>query len=144
LICLDARVEFFDAEGGGALAIEKLYSGDGVRPRTLAREAILTRIIIPLPVEGSLFFRKVRPRASVDFTNLTLALLMGNGTIRAAASGLGPGPAVVRMAEVFEPEAIAAALLARTQIIDNLVYTRLYRKEMLHALVREAVAALTD
>jgi 4-hydroxybenzoyl-CoA reductase subunit beta len=144
LICLDARVEYFDADGVGTIPVEELYSGDGRRPHTLAREAILTRIVIPLPVEGTIFFRKVRPRASVDFTNLTLAVRLGNGTLTAAASGLGPGPAVIHMSEMLAPEAVAAALLARTQIIDNLSYTRFYRREMLRTLIREAVAAWAE
>ena len=137
LICLGARAEIVDARGTTTAAIETLYSGDGVAPRTLAAGAIITRIVIPVGADRTLYYRKLRPRASVDFTNLTLAIRRVDGTIVAAASGVGPAPSVARLPATSSPDELVSALLAGTKIIDNLPFKRGYRREMMRAMVME-------
>ena len=153
LICLGAEVEAIDGKGRRWLPVEQLYNSDGLRPHTLPPDALLTHIRIPLAEEGSMFFRKIRPRASVDFTNLTLAVRMsmddssaetyaGQQRITLAMSGVGPAPVWIRDSTSVEADALTTELMSRTQIVDNVAYQRAYRKGMLRALVKEGIQAL--
>lgn len=143
LIVLHARIEYITGSMRETITVESLYTGDGRNPHTLPRDAIVTRIVIPEGNEGNIYFCKIRPSESVDFTNLTLAMRCRGETLSLAASGVGPGPAVAHIPRDTDTDALATRLLARTQIIDNLAYGRRYRREMLARLVavgREKVA----
>jgi 4-hydroxybenzoyl-CoA reductase subunit beta len=142
LLCLDARVEIVGADGPATIPLESLYTGDGIRPRALPAGALLTRVVIDCARERALTFAKLRPRASVDFTNLTLSVRRTHESTVAAATGVGPAPAIARAGAEIEAEALAVALLARTRIIDNLPYKRAYRREMLRTLMVAAYARL--
>jgi len=137
LICLDAEVEYVVRESTKRMPVEKLYTGDGQAPHALPHDALITRIVIPRGRETVMYFRKLRPRESVDFTNLTLAMRCDATSVTVAASGVGPGPAVVRVPIDVDSDVILKKLLARTQIIDNLAYARHYRREMLARMVAE-------
>jgi len=93
--------------------------------------------VIPVGADRTLYYRKLRPRASVDFTNLTLAIRRVDGMIVAAASGVGPAPSVARLPATSSPDELVSALLAGTKIIDNLPFKRGYRREMMRAMVME-------
>ena len=142
-----------DAGTCHALSVEELYTGDGLNPLTISKKDILTRIVLQIPskeasstMQRSIFFRKLRPRASVDFTNLTVAIgCTPSGSLILAASGIGPAPAVLSamMGRSPKPEdinALVAGLLKQSQIIDNLSYLRSYRKEMLYETVKQGIA----
>ncbi len=127
--------------------VEWLYTGDGLDPHTISKRDIVTRILIRTldPTEHPIFFKKLRPRASVDFTNLTVAMCrMRDGTFTLAASGIGPGPAVLRNAESDDAEVLAASLLKQTMIIDNVSYRRAYRKDMLRETIAEGLHFLAQ
>ena len=147
-----------------------------MNPHTISKRDIVTRIIVrkegavddrsrtigprESTEEHPVFFRKLRPRASVDFTNLTLAMRRTpddgssgdagagaplNGTrFTLAASGIGPAPAVLRNATGDDPDVLAASLLKQSQIIDNVSYRRPYRKEMLRETIRQGILVLNQ
>ncbi len=145
LICLDAYVEILHH---APKSIESLYTGDGLNPLTLSKRDIVTRIVIPMPsIQNErnttrIYFQKHRPRASVDFTNLTVGMRRTNDGVTIAASGIAPRPAVLRNATSEDADILAASLLKQSQIIDNLSYRRPYRKEMLRETIAEGVATL--
>ncbi|MFI5202005.1 MAG: FAD binding domain-containing protein [Candidatus Kapaibacterium sp.] len=147
LICLDAYVEILHHS---PKPIEALYTGDGLNPLTISKRDILTRIVIPMPfIQNELdapqiFFQKHRPRASVDFTNLTVAMRRTNNGITIAASGIGPAPAVLRNDTTDDPNLLAARLLKQSKIIDNLSYRRTYRKEMLIETIRRGAVFVVE
>lgn len=146
LICLDAQIEVLDHSSATALIskpVEWLYTGDGLAPHSISKQDILTRIVLPRPASTlghadnpNISFRKLRPRASVDFTNLTIAMRRTKDGITLAASGIGPAPAVLRNTTTDDASALAAALLKQSQMIDNVSYRRPYRKEMLIETIR--------
>ena len=147
LICLGAHVEFIDHLNTSRLSskpVEWLYTGEGMNPHTISKGDILTRIVLRIPAEEEqkIFFYKIRPRASVDFTNLTVAMRLAKDGMTIAASGIGPAPAVLRNAAPHDVDAIAAALLKQSQIIDNLSYQRPYRKEMIRETIMRGITAL--
>jgi 4-hydroxybenzoyl-CoA reductase subunit beta len=150
LISLDARVEVLDHESATRIIskpVEWLYTGDGMNPHTISKRDILTRIVLRIAGEEEhrVFFRKLRPRASVDFTNLTVAMRRTtNGSTTLAASGIGPGPAVLRNTTSNDPDILAASLLKQSQIIDNVSYRRPYRKEMLRETISEGIRRLSS
>ncbi|MDP4199815.1 MAG: FAD binding domain-containing protein [Bacteroidota bacterium] len=136
LIVIGAQVEILEEENAHNIVgkpVEWLYTGDGLASHTTSKRDILTRILIPIPKSiPRVLFRKIRPRGSVDFTNLTVALRQSHdGTTTVAVSGIGPAPAVVRDTTTNDAGSLATALLKQSQIIDNLSYRRSYRKEML-------------
>jgi 4-hydroxybenzoyl-CoA reductase subunit beta len=156
LIVLGAHVEIVDAQHLSqnisaaeihrtSKPVEWLYTGDGLGPHTLAEREIITHIVIHITHESEhkVFFKKIRPRESVDFTNLTIAMRRNDrGGIDVAASGIGPAPALLRHTRTEDAGQIASALLKQSQIIDNLSYQRPYRKEMLRESIAQGIAAL--
>lgn len=144
LIALDARVEFVSANGISTCSIEDLYSGDGVSPRALPRNAIVTQIVLPAVGAGRVYFRKLRPRRTIDFTNLTVVMRRVGDIVVAAATGVGAAPAVVRVPTALGHEAVASSLQAATQIINNVAYARAYRRSMLDQFVQEGWSFIND
>ncbi|HET6401679.1 MAG TPA: FAD binding domain-containing protein [Candidatus Kapabacteria bacterium] len=146
LICLDAYVEILHHS---PKPVEALYTGDGLNPLTISKRDIVTRIVIPMRgvqnerTTPQIFFQKHRPRASVDFTNLTVAMRRTiHDDITIAASGIGPRPAVLRNATSENADVLTTSLLKQSKIIDNLSYRRPYRKEMLGETIAEGIATL--
>ena len=147
LLALDAQVEVLSDGALDLLPIESLYSGDGLNSLTISKQTILTRIVIPEPAEereARVFFQKHRERASIDFTNLTVAIRQTADGVTVAASGIGPAPAILRAVTTDDPQTIASALLKKSRIIDNLTYRRTYRKEMLLETVRRGLEFLAE
>lgn len=139
LLALRAGIEFATREERKRAMLESIYTGDGQHPHALPFDAIVTRIVIPVGEEGRSFFRKIRPRESVDFTNLSLAMRRDGDEVSAAATGVGPGPAAFHAPATIDPGSLAKELLSRTQIIDNVAFGRLYRREMLSRLVADGM-----
>jgi 4-hydroxybenzoyl-CoA reductase beta subunit len=75
LICLDAKVEIIAADNRRQLLLEKLYTGDALKPLDLSRDEIIGKIIIPTPepVRGTAF-SKFSLRGGVEFAALTVAV----------------------------------------------------------------------
>ncbi len=142
LVALEATVSYRDASGTGSVPLEKIYTGDGTGPRALPSEAIVTAIDIPSSSEGSMLFRKLRARDSVDFTNLSIAMRLANGTLHVALTGVASRPVPLRTAPTGDAASIVEQLLRACTIIDNLPFTRLYRKEMLTVFVKEGLSRL--
>lgn len=142
LLALRAEIEYVTRDGRKTAALESIYTGDGQRPHSLPFDAIVTRILIPAGGEERCYFRKVRPRESIDFTNLSLSMRRHEDELSVAASGVGPGPAVVHATVDIDPGSLAKKLLSRTQIIDNVAYGRFYRREMLARLVADGMTTL--
>ena len=147
LICLGAEVEIYDHNGNHWLPLDQVYGGDGLHPHAIAPESLIAHIRIPLASEGRMFFKKIRPRESVDFTSLTIAIRLSSSgeklAINVAASGLGPGPVWLKDYPIVDAEAVFNKLFSQTQIIDNVAYQRLYRKQMLNELLTEGIARVT-
>lgn len=141
LIVLGAKIEYMDENGRHTLPLENIFSGDGLQPVNLPGESIITRFLIPVAKHRSTYFRKLRPRKSVDFTNLSLALSRpdNNGYIKLSLAGLAPKPLSFSFSSPEELPEIKTGIRKQSQIINNLPFTRLYRKEMMGVLLEEAL-----
>lgn len=142
LICLDAQVEYYDRKGVHKTALESIYTGDGIKPCNLPLEAIVTKINIPLKKRET-FFRKLRPRKSVDFTNLTVAMsLDGNGKLKISLSGVASKPLTFSFDKLPDPGTLTKNISKKCKIVENLYYSRLYRKKMLNVYLKDGFEKL--
>ena len=96
LIALNARLEIIDTNGESTIALEDIYSGDGMNPRKLSATALIRNIQIPIGEKQICIFKKLRPREAVDFTSLTTAVSQSEiGRVRIVLGGVDPKPIVV-------------------------------------------------
>lgn len=143
LISLDAAVEIGDPGGSATLKLEDIYSGDGLRPRRLSKTALIKFILLPLGRKYQVVFKKLRPRNSMDFTSLTAAVSVNNsGRLKIALAGVSPGPVVIESDVHAHPETLVREALKLSKIVDNDVYSRLYRREMIRVFLEESFEAL--
>jgi 4-hydroxybenzoyl-CoA reductase beta subunit len=107
LICLDAKVEITAADNSRQLLLEKLYTGDALKPLALSQEEIVGKVIIPIaePVRGSAF-SKFSLRGGVEFGALIVAVgldMADKGdsctAARITVGSLSAGPIRARKAE---------------------------------------------
>jgi len=100
LICLDAKVEIFAADNSRQLPVEKLYTGNALRPLALSQDEIVSAVIIANPetVRGSAF-TKFSLRGGVEFAGVSIAVCLeianGASTCEAAcitAGAVSAGP----------------------------------------------------
>jgi 4-hydroxybenzoyl-CoA reductase subunit beta len=143
LICLDAQVQIAETAGVRSLPLEALYTGIGLQPFSLPKGALITLVEVPLKNVRT-WFRKLRPRKSLDFTNLTVALSFEpeSGRLKVALSGVDMAPVVGETKKLDELPAFTKSLLKRSRIVENLFYPRTYRKEMAGVFLRQGLAAV--
>lgn len=139
LISLGASVRLTDKNGEHAVALEDLYTGDGVQPRRLDPTAVLHTIEVPLGRGFRSAFRKLRRRKSLEFSSLTSAVTTDrHGGIRIALGGVDPRPILVTGTAGDDPRELIAKTVKKARIIDNDTYPRLYRKEMIALFLRQS------
>lgn len=132
LIALNARLEIMDVNGESTMALEEIYSGDGMNPRKLSPTAIIRNIQIPIGEKQICIFKKLRPREAVDFTSLTTAVAKSDsGKIRIVLGGVDPKPIVVLGTQKDDKNEMIKSAVKKARIVDNDVYSRKYRKEMI-------------
>ncbi|MBI4947251.1 MAG: FAD binding domain-containing protein [Bacteroidetes bacterium] len=132
LIALNASLDIVDSNGDQTLALEDIYSGDGMKPRKLSHAAIIRSINIPTKEKQSCVFKKLRPREAVDFSSLTTAVSKSeSGKIRVVLGGVDPKPILVEGTIKDNKEELIKQAVKKARIIDNDFYPRLYRKEMI-------------
>jgi len=77
LVALGAELEVLGPDGSHRLAVEALYSGDGMAPLTLAPGELLAAVRCPgLPAAAGWGFRKVARRGGLEFGMAVLAVVL--------------------------------------------------------------------
>ncbi|MEE8395457.1 MAG: FAD binding domain-containing protein [bacterium] len=94
LLCLEAQAEVLGAGGLGQMPLAGLYTGDGMRPLSLANDRILTALLLPAaPARTGSAFAKYSVRGGLDFAVVAVAVwlrLESDGvTCAEARIGLG-------------------------------------------------------
>jgi xanthine dehydrogenase YagS FAD-binding subunit len=95
MAALDARVETIAADGSRrSMSLEELYRLPGDTPHietNLARDELITSIVLPPPPAGIQVYRKVRDRASYAFALVSVAVILAaeGDMIRNARIALG-------------------------------------------------------
>jgi len=104
LISLDAEIEIYKSGVGypktkpaaqKRLKLEDIYSGEGVNPLRLNSSDIITSVYIPADMEYKSVFKKLRHRASLEFTSLSSAVTINkNKKLKVVLAGVDSGPLV--------------------------------------------------
>jgi 4-hydroxybenzoyl-CoA reductase subunit beta len=144
LIAMDAEIEILDIDGTTRVKLEDIYTGDGVTPRNLSETAILTAIFLPLNRGFKTDFHKLRERESLEFTSLTSAIAIDkNGKLKIALAGVDPKPVVVEGTINDDKEALIKQAIKGSRAVDNDMYSRKYRREMIGVFLTLSFEKLT-
>ena len=77
LICLDAKLEIVAADRSRQLPVEKLYTGNALKPLALSQDEIVSAVIIANPqTVRAAAFTKFSLRGGVEFAGLTVAVCL--------------------------------------------------------------------
>jgi len=143
LIAMDAEIEILDVEGTKRIPLEDIYTGDGVNPRNLSETAILRSIFLPLDRGFKTDFHKLRERESLDFTSLTSAVSVDNdGQLKIALSGVDPKAVVVLGTKDGDKRDLIKKATKGAKSVDNDMYSRKYRREMIGVYLQRSFKKL--
>jgi 4-hydroxybenzoyl-CoA reductase beta subunit len=155
LITLDARVTIAGAGGTRQLPLADFYRNDGLKPTVLGPAEILTAVQVPAHRDRTVFI-KVAQRTGLDYALGTIAAAVSGGNRRVASARLVVGSvaawpvSLVQSARIIEQGGlddatiVAAAEAARADLgeITNLYSSAGYKRRLVRALVRRALAAI--
>lgn len=145
LISLDAELEVIDKNGPLTIPLESIYTGDGIAPRNLPETTLIKFITLPLNREYKTIFKKLRPRAAVDFTSLTTAVtLNAEGKLKIVIGGSDPKPVVLKGSLNDDPELHIKKALKICRVVDNDYYSRNYRREMIGVFLEQSFEELKN
>ncbi|MCF8257722.1 MAG: FAD binding domain-containing protein [Flavobacteriales bacterium] len=143
LIAMDAEIELADVDGTARVKLEDIYTGDGVHPRNIGPRAIVTAILLPLDRGFRTDFHKLRERQSLEFTSLTSAVAVDSqGRIKIALSGVDPKAVVVEGNVGDDMQGLIVRAVKGARAIDNDMYSRKYRREMIGVYLRQSFEKL--
>lgn len=144
LIAMDAEIEIIDIDETKRVKLEDIYTGDGVTPRNLSETAIVTAIFLPLNREFKTAFYKLRERESLEFTSLTTAVAVDSkGNLKIALAGVDPKPVVVIGSVNDDKSVLIKQAIKGARAVDNDMYSRKYRREMIDVYLNRSFEKLT-
>lgn len=140
LITLSAELGFVSPKGERRINIEKIFSGNGIKPFNLEPGEILTRIYIPMK-KNSGAYEKIRVRGSIDYPLINVAVALKDSGGDVSIGGVGPAPLSYHIDSVDENsvEALAQKAYSDVKTVANTVLTPSYRKRMAKVLVKRAI-----
>ncbi|MBL7922699.1 MAG: FAD binding domain-containing protein [Bacteroidia bacterium] len=143
LIALNARIEIASHEGTRIQALEDLFSGHGIHPRLINGDDILLSILLPLHPKQKCVFKKLRPREAMDFSSLSTAVAIDeNMNVRIVMGAVDPGPVLLEAKAPFDFHEVILNCVKKPRIVENDVYSRTYRKDMIGIFLRRSFEEL--
>lgn len=143
LISMDAQIEVADENGAGQIPLENIYTGDGIAPRNLSKTTLIKTILLPLDRNFKTAFKKLRPREAVDFSSLTTVVTIDNtGKVKIVLGGVDPKPVVAEGDSTAMKDELITRVFKKARVIDNDVYTRAYRREMIKVFLERSFTEL--
>src|SRR4030043_1945831 len=156
LIALGAKVKVIGGHPANEIALQRFFSGSGIKPNILKFNEILSEVLIPTPPEHSGFsYQKLRLRDTMDFPLLGVSVFLHlegrDARCRDARLGLGAvgsSPLVVEeAAQVMYGKEINPKLIEEvSQIawkaahpVANTASSPKYRREMVRVFTRNAI-----
>jgi 4-hydroxybenzoyl-CoA reductase subunit beta len=140
LISLDALIEVIDSKGVKTIPLESIFTGDGIHPRNLAPDAIISFILLPIKDKSKTIFKKLRPREAVDFTSLTTSVtLFESNRLKLVIGGVDPRPIIVEGTVTDDPAELIKQAVKKCRIVENAYYSRSYRKEMIRVFLENSL-----
>lgn len=158
LLALGAEVELVSIRGSRRLPLAELYRDDGAAHLTLARDELLTSVVVPV-APGALRsgYRKARTRGAMDFplAGVACALAVQDGVLsalRLALSGTNSMPFVLEGTEALLGQPFTDAGLA---LVGKLVQKQVspmrstatasnYRRQVASALAQRLLRELAQ
>ena len=99
---------------------------------------------MPLNREFKTDFHKLRERESLEFTSLTSAIAIDkNGKLKIALSGVDPKAVVVEGTINDDKEDLIKKSIKGGRAVDNDMYSRKYRREMIRVYLNRSFKKLT-
>jgi len=154
LIAYGAEVEIAGPRGRRSLPCDEFFVGDGIHNNVLKPDELVTRVTLPASSRGQHgAYRKLRPRAAIDFPMLSVAVA-ARGTaarlesLRVVVSALGAKPRLLgsldplvagRPASEETFAAVAAAAHKQCRPLINVAYDDDWRHAMVPVLVTRAL-----
>ncbi len=144
LISCHASIAFYTREGIQKMPLKELYSGNGLKPVNLPEHAIITGVFIPTSPAFITDFNKLRLRESMDFSSLSTAVtLFESDRLHIVLTSVDPGPVCVEGNWSDRDELLAQAV-KKARIVDNDVFSRTYRKEMIYVFLHRSFTRLEN
>jgi 4-hydroxybenzoyl-CoA reductase subunit beta len=137
-----ARLHFQSVDfGQRVLPLARLFGPDGRTWLRTANGEVLTRIELPGTAGGRVAHRKLRPRGSIDYGSLLVAVQRHGDSASCVIGAVGPQPIEVQAdrAEDLPERAWAAARPLNTHS-----WSTTWRKHMVRVEVKRALAALAE
>lgn len=143
LISLNAELELVDIAGTKRIRLENLYSGDGINPRNINATTIIKAIILPRTRGYKAIFKKLRQRKSLEFTSLTTAVSVDNtNKVKLALGGVDPKVVVVEGTIDDDKEILIAKCVKGARTVNNDMFTRNYRRQMIKVYLKDSFKEL--
>ena len=143
LISIDATIEVLEFDGSYMTSLEEIYTGDGINPKKIKKNSIIKAIHIPIDEGFRSVFKKLRQRESMDFGSVTTAVSINkSGRTKILIGCVDPKPIVVEGNISESKTEMIAKAVKKARIVDNDVYTREYRKEMITVLLKRSFKEL--
>lgn len=143
LISMNAIVEIVSISNKREVLLEEIYTGDGVNSKKLQSNEIVVAISLPLQQQFKSSFKKLRKRESVDFSSLTSCVSINNkNEIKISLAGIDPKPVVVQGLLTDDAEDLIKQAIKKSRIVDNDVFSRVYRRKMIQVYLSQSLAEL--
>lgn len=143
LIGLNAKVKLVEPSGERIIAVEELFSGDGVQPKTIKSTTILKEIILPRKQNFRSVFKKLRMRESLEFTSLTTVVSTNSrGGVTIAMAGVDPKPVVVRGSKNDTIDDLIKTAKKGARAVENDMFSRDYRRNMIDVYLHQSFQQL--
>lgn len=140
LITLSAEIQLVGLNAERRIALEKVFSGNGIKPFATEPGEILTRIYIPLE-KNTGAYEKLRVRGSIDYPLISAAVALKNNGGRVSVGGIGPAPLLynINSTDKDSIEEIAQKAYGDAKTVANTVLTPAYRKRMVSVLIKRVI-----
>lgn len=142
-ISLNALIEIAEPEGERTVPLEEIYSGDGINPHKFGKTSIIKSVLIPLHRNTRSIFKKLRQRETMEFSSLTTVTTIDkDGNIKIVIGGVDPRPVVIEGNTSDNFQELITKAVKKPRIVDNDVFSRLYRKEMIEVYLKNSLLEL--
>ncbi len=143
LISMNACIEVVDNDKTSVIPIETIYTGDGIHPNNLDRTSLITAIIIPINKGDKTIFKKLRQRESIDFGSLMTAVtLRNNGSLKIVLGAVDAKPIIIEAKANDKLDEVIAEAVKKPKTINNDIFSRKYRKEMIGVYLKRSFQEL--
>ncbi|MBL7896852.1 MAG: FAD binding domain-containing protein [Bacteroidia bacterium] len=144
LICANASLNIINCKGESRLVLLRdIYTGDGVKPRSISNTELITEIIIPKNPHFKCSFNKLRLRETLEFTSLTSAVSFDNsGIVKITLAGMDPKPVYLEIDKTVPTQETSKQLLKLSRAVDNDFFSRKYRRDMVKVFLEKSYKEL--